>query len=525
MTDPFAVPRVVRAPDFPAGLGWLHAPHAPHADGRALALPDLRGRITLLDFWTYGCINCLHVLPQVRELERRFPRELAVVGVHSGKFIAERETPRLARACARLGVTHPVVNDRQFRAWRAWAVRAWPTLALVDTRGYVVGVQAGELTAAQLAPVIERLIAEADANGTLVRAEPHVAASTSAPLPDAALRFPGKVAVSAPDARGVRRLAIADTGRHRVLIGRLDDRGATLTIEHAVGRGVATSATGDIFGPTPSGATRAQLAARADGPADRATFDGPQGLAFGTGAHADVLFVADAGNHAIRAVSRSTGAVRTLAGTGARLRTAADRAAGAMASPWDVAFAEVDGRATLFVAMAGTHQLWIVDPATGAASAHAGGRGEDLMDGPLLQALLAQPMGLATDGRTVWFADAESSAIRVADAAPNGAVRTLVGTGLFDFGDADGEGDAVRLQHPQAVAHAPDGRLLIADGYNDALKWLDPASRRVTTWRRGFHEPAGLAIGDGRALVADTGGHRIVSVGLLTGEDSEVAIR
>ncbi len=458
----------------------------------------------------------------MRELERRFPRELAVVGVHSGKFIAERETPRLARACARLGVTHPVVNDRQFRAWRAWAVRAWPTLALVDARGYVVGVQAGELTAAQLAPVIERLIAEAEADGTLVRAEPHAAAATPAPLPDDALRFPGKVAVSAPDARGVRRLAIADTGRHRVLVGRLDDRGVTLTVEHAVGRGVATSA---IDGPTASGATRAQLAARADGPADRATFDGPQGLAFGTGAHTDTLFVADAGNHAIRAVSLATGAVRTLAGTGARLRTAADRAAGAMASPWDVACAEVDGRATLFVAMAGTHQLWIVDPATGAASAHAGGRGEDVMDGPLLQALLAQPMGLATDGRTVWFADAESSAIRAADADPNGAVRTLVGTGLFDFGDADGEGDAVRLQHPQAVAAAPDGRLLIADGYNDALKWLDPATRRVTTWRRGYHEPAGLAIGGDMVWVADTEAHRIVTIELRTGAETVVEVR
>src|SRR5688572_28899157 len=154
-------------------------------------------------------------------LERRFPRELAVVGVHSGKSIAERERARITRACARLGVTHPVVNDRQLRTWRAWAVRAWPTIALGDPRGYVVGVQAGELTAAQLAPVIERLIAEAEADGTLVRAAPHAHAEPRA-LPDHALRFPGKVAVSAPDARGVRRLAIADTGRHRLVIGRLD---------------------------------------------------------------------------------------------------------------------------------------------------------------------------------------------------------------------------------------------------------------------------------------------------------------
>ena len=456
----------------------------------------------------------------MRELERRFPRELAVVGVHSGKFIAERQTARIARACERLGVTHPVVNDRQFRAWRAWAVRAWPTLALVDPRGYVVGIQAGELTVDRLAPVIERLIAAGDADGTLVRAPSHAPADPIA-LPERMLRFPGKVAVAPPDARGGRRLAIADGGRHRVLVGRLDGRGTRLTIEHAVGRGVATS---DGRGPMPTGAPRGALAEIADGAADRATFDGPQGLAFGTGAHADTLFVADAGNHAVRAIALATGAVRTLAGTGARVRSAADRAAGAMASPWDVAFTPVDGRATLFVAMAGTHQLWIVDPATGAASAHAGGRGEGLADGSLSDALLAQPMGLATDGRTVWFADAESSAIRAVDADPNGAVRTLVGTGLFDFGDTDDEGEAVRLQHPQGIARADDGRLLIADSYNDALKWLDPATRRVTTWRRGLHEPSGLAIADGRVWVADTEASRIVTLDLVRGEESVVEI-
>jgi thiol-disulfide isomerase/thioredoxin len=506
-------PRVVRAPAFPPGLDWLHT------DGRPLSLAELRGRPVLLDFWTYGCINCLHTLPELAALERRFGGALAVVGVHSGKFVAERDSARIARAAARLGVRHPVVNDRQFRAWRAWAVRGWPTVALVDARGYVAYAQAGERTAGELAPLVARLLDEAGL-------APEGAPPPPAPaLPDAALRFPGKVAVSPPDARGVRRLAVADTARHRVLVGRLDASGARLTVERVVGRGVATS---DGVGPAPSGATRAQFAGRADGAGDGAddgaTFDRPQGLAFGVGAHAGTLFVADAGNHAVRAVALDTGAVRTLAGTGARRRTAEDRAAGAMASPWDLAYTMIDGRPTLVVAMAGTHQLWIVDPSTGAASAHAGGRGEDVRDGPLRDALLAQPMGLATDGRTVWCADAESSAVRAADADPNGAVRTLVGTGLFDFGDRDGEGDDARLQHPQGLALAPDGRLLVADTYNDALKWLDPATRRVTTWRRGFHEPGGVAVADGRAWVADTGGHRIVTLGLEAGEIEEVEL-
>jgi sugar lactone lactonase YvrE len=156
----------------------------------------------------------------------------------------------------------------------------------------------------------------------------------------------------------------------------------------------------------------------------------------------------------------------------------------------------------------------------------AGGRGEGLIDGTLADALLAQPMGLATDGHTLWFADAESSAIRAADLATGerAAVRTLVGTGLFDFGDADGVGDAVRLQHAQAVALAPDGRLLVADSYNDALKWLDPATRTVTTWRHGFAEPGGLAVAADRAWVAETNAHRIRVLDLRTGADELLAI-
>jgi streptogramin lyase len=126
-------------------------------------------------------------------------------------------------------------------------------------------------------------------------------------------------------------------------------------------------------------------------------------------------------------------------------------------------------------------------------------------------ALLAQPMGLAAgaDGR-LWFVDAESSAVRSAGVAPDGDVRTTVGTGLFDFGDQDGEGDDVRLQHPQGIAAHPDGRLLVADTYNDALRWVDPATRRATTWLRDLHEPGGVAWADGRAWIADTHAHRVL---------------
>ena len=434
------------------------------------------------------------MLPQLRELEERYPTELAVVGVHSGKYIAERETDRIAEAARRLGVEHPVVNDRHFRVWRSYAVRAWPTIVVVDPAGYVVGTHAGEFTAAALAPYLDQLIAAADAAGTLRRgiAAPGAdVASAGAPALGApalgVLRYPGKVAVDPADAR---RLAVADTGHHRVLVGTLDADGRRLRVDRVLGDGEPGFA---------------------DGAAPR--FRSPQGVALA----GDALYVADAGNHAVRAASLPTGAVRTLAGTGRRVRTQADLDAGALASPWDVAVAG----GVLYVATAGTHQLHAIPLAADDSTARgprpfAGGRGEDIRDGPRLEALLAQPMGLCHAGGRLYFADAESSAVRWAEAdgadAAGGEVHTVVGTGLFDFGDRDGVGDDARLQHPQGIAAHPDGRLLVADSYNDALRWVDPAARRVETWRRGLHEPGGVAVAAGRVFVADTNAHRVLVI-------------
>ena len=418
----------------------------------------------------------------MRELEERYPTELVVVGVHSGKFIAERETARIAEAARRLDVGHPVVNDRHFRVWRSYAVRAWPTIAVVDPAGYVVGTHAGEFTAAAIVPYIDGLIAAAEAAGTLRRGTAHEAARADLGPADA-LSYPGKVAVDPADAR---RVAVADTGNHRLLVGTLDAGARRLRVERVLGDGVAGFA---------------------DGRAPR--FRAPQGVAL----DGDTLYVADAGNHAVRAASLAAGDVRTLAGTGHRVRTQAELDAGALASPWDVA--RVGD--TLYVATAGTHQLHAIDLASGRARLFAGGRGEDIRDGPRLEALLAQPMGLCHAADRLFFVDAESSAVRSvglgrADGAGDGAVHTVVGTGLFDFGDRDGAGDDARLQHPQGIAAHPGGRLLVADSYNDALRWVDPSSRRVETWRRGLHEPGGVAVAGGRVLVADTNAHRVLVI-------------
>ena len=428
----------------------------------------------------------MHVLPQLRELEERFAGRVAVIGVHSGKFVAERVTARIREAAARYGVRHPVVNDRHFRVWRSYAVRAWPTLALVDPAGYVRGLHAGEFTSARLVPLLERMI---DDFGVAARTPAAAGAPPAGdPSPGGpALRYPGKIAVDGS------RVAVADTGRHRVLVGTLDAGGRRMRVERVVGGGEA---------------------GYADGLAPR--FDAPLGLAFG----GDTLYVTDAGSHTVRAVALGSGAVRTVAGTGAQLRTRRDRDAGALSSPWDLALVGD----TLYVAMAGTHQLWAVRTDGGGLRAHAGGRGEDVRDGPLPDALLAQPMGIDADAERLYFADAETSAVRAASIDPAGAVRTIVGTGLFDFGDADGAGDDARLQHPQGVIAHPGGRLLVADSYNDSLRWVHPATRAVETWVRGFHEPGGLALGDGLVYVADTNAHRVAVVDESTGEVGELTI-
>ena len=415
------------------------------------------------------------MLPQLRELEQRFGDAIAVVGVHSGKYTAERVTERIRDASIRLDAVHPVLNDRQFRVWRAYAVRAWPTLVAIDPKGVVIGMSAGEFTADGVTPFVERVLTEARASGALREESMHVAADPPTIPPDR-LAFPGKVAVRDD------RIAIADSGHHRLLLGRLEEDGSRMRVERAIGSGTAGFANGDA-------------------PA----FRYPQGLAFGAD---DSLYVADTGNHAIRAVSLSDGSVRTIAGTGGQLRTARDRAAGAMSSPWDIAF---DGE-TLYVAMAGIHQLWTLDLRGGMAAPFAGTGAEELHDGTHGEAALAQPMGIALARDALLVADAESNAVREVDLGTSGAVRTIVGTGLFDFGHVDGVGDRVRLQHPQGLAIADDGRVLVCDSYNDSLRWLDRAKREVTTWIGGLHEPGGLAIGGRRVYVADTNAHRIAVI-------------
>jgi thiol-disulfide isomerase/thioredoxin len=453
-------------------MDWINS------GGRALTLAGLKGKVVLLDFWTYGCANCMHVIPDLERLEQKYADSLVVIGVHSAKFVNEGRTSQIRKVVQRYELKHPVVNDREMAIWDAYGARAWPTLAVVDPAGNAVGQVAGEGHYELLDRVIGSLTKEFEAKGALKRSRFPLVPE---PMPQTTLLFPGKVLA---DAAG-GRLFIADTLHHRIVVTDLSGK-RLLTI--------GSGQKGFV-----------------DGSAATARFDAPQGLAL---VDADTLYVADERNDAIRRVDLKTRMVTTVAGTGAHgyMHGAAYAARETtLNTPWDLLW----HGGQLYIAMAGQHQLWRYDPQAQRVVLHAGSGYEQLEDGGLTEGGLNQPSGLTTDGKVIYFADSEASAIRSADFAPDGSLRTLVGTGLFDFGDVDGSGRAVRLQHPLGVA-ALDGDVYIADTYNGKLKRLDPRTLKVVTLAGGFDEPGGLSAIAGKVFIADTNHHAIKVYDLAT---------
>ncbi len=488
----------VRAPELTGGRGWLNT-------DRPLTLAALRGKVVLLDFWTYGCINCIHIIPHLKRLEEKYANQLVVIGVHSAKFDNEKETDNIRRIILRYEIEHPVVNDADFAIWKSYAVRAWPTQMLIDPAGYVIGKVEGEGNYEAIDRVVAETIEEFRKRGALDE-QPLKLALEQAKVGDLPLAFPGKVLA---DARG-GRLFIADSNHNRIVVTRLDG-----TLLDTIGTGAA---------------------GMADGTYAQASFYRPQGMAL----DGDSLYVADTENHLIRHVDLKVRTVHTVAGTGKQAR-GFSAAAGSPAidvtlnSPWDL---QIAGR-TLYIAMAGPHQIWKLDLDAHSIGPFAGSGREARTDGPLPEAAFAQPSGLATDGKTLYVADSESNIIRAIDlSGERRQVRTLVGGDLFEFGDADGRGDEVRLQHPLGVVFG-NNSLFIADTYNHKIKQLDPQERTVRTFAGtgkpgqadgtvaalSFYEPGGLSVANGNLYVADTNNHAVRVVDLQTKQTSTLLIR
>lgn len=483
------------APPFPEGLTWFNV-------AEPVALEDLRGKMVLLDFWTLGCINCQHIVPDLERLEAEFADSLVVIGVHSGKYDTEHADDSVRESIERLGISHPVVNDPDFAFWNAYGARAWPTLVLVDPEGRIAGARAGEGVYAAFRPALAAMEAEFGEriDRTPFAVQPNASAASSV------LRYPSDVAI---DKHG-DRLFIADAGHNRILVATLDGE-----LVRVVGTGEQGFA---------------------DGGATEARFNQPQGISVSQDGMR--LFVADTRNHAVRVVDLESWEVKTVAGTGARLRSIPSGSVAAretdLASPWGL----VEHAGTLYVSMAGSHQVWSMDLETGEIQIYAGTSREGLNDGDRLdEATLAQPSGIVSDGEALLWADAEGSAIRRLGFAGDN-VETLIGTGLFDFGDRDGIGLEAQLQHPQDLALVVGDVLYIADTYNHKLRALDLATGEVTTfvgsggrgWADGeadealFDEPSGIDLTAGTLYVADTNNHLIRRVDRHSGEVSTLQL-
>eukprot|EP00913_Durusdinium_trenchii_P010913 g10242.t1 len=491
---------VPRAPGFEGGTAWLNT-------SGPISLKDVRGKIVLLDFWTYCCVNCMHVLPDLKYLEKKYPNELVVIGVHSAKFDTEKVTSSIRNAIVRYEIEHPVINDANMTVWSRYRVEAWPTLVMLDPEGYYCGQISGEGHRELLVQVIDRLIEYHKAKGTLDRT-PVSFALERKKLKPTPLKYPGKVLADKKN----NRLFIADTNHNRIVVSTLDGKLLDIIGSGAIGK--------------------------KDGSYAEAQFDHPHGMAL----VGNTLYVADTENHLIRKIDLARKRVSRFAGTGKqslRREITGKLREIALNSPWSID--HVDG--TLYVCMAGPHQIWSHKLGTEHISVFAGSGAEDIINGPHLAAALAQPSGITNDGKYLYVADSEGSAIRSITVDPEGKVDTVAGASdlpfgrsLFEFGDRDAFGSNARFQHPLGVTYV-NKTLYVADAYNHKIKKVEltPKGGRVSTWlgdgKAGtrldpprFSEPEGVSAAGGKLYIADTNNHRICVADLKTGKTVELKI-
>ena len=493
------------------GRAWLNT------GGVELDLEDLRGKIVLLDFWTFCCVNCLHVLDELRPLEEKWSQELVVIGVHSPKFEFEKDPEALADNIERYEVSHPVLDDPELRTWSEYGARAWPTLMVLDTHGRIAGNLSGEGHAANLDALIERLVAEGEADGSLRRGPAPTVLTERTPQ---TLRYPSKV-TSLRDGRVV----VSDAGQHRIVVFRPDG----VTVDEVIGEGIR---------------------GHVDGDAEQARFAEPNGvLELPEEVAEEVgydLLVADTANHLLRGVklgqdrllrARTATEVMTVAGTGQQWmqgrplpRGEDDPRSFDLSTPWDLAWSTVLNRAV--ITLAGIHQMWMFDPVVQGLAVLAGTTQEGLVDGPVVGSWWAQPSGVdeLPDGRLV-IADSETSAVRILDPRVM-RVSTLVGEGLFDYGHVDGAAATARLQHPLGVTALPDGRIAVADTYNGAIRLIDEHgaeddSATVVTVATDLREPSDARVGPpvdgiGQLIVVESGAHRLTWVPVAKAAEREI---
>lgn len=469
-----------KAREFPKSFKWLNT-------DKPLALEMLKGHVVVLDFWTYCCINCMHMLPDLKWLENKYKgRPFVVIGVHSAKFYNEQNPENIQEAIDRYEIEHPIIIDEKMTVWRNYRVQGWPTVTVIDPQCNVVHQQSGEGQREDLDDVIQVLLTRGEGQGILAKP---LEISRPEIKHQSILRYPGKISF-APDGS---MFAISDSNHNRILLVDLNGR-----IKHVVGSGEE---------------------GLADGTFDGAKFFRPQGVLW----HDSKIYVADTENHALREVSLGNNSVKTVAGTGKQgHRLEEGKGASVMlSSPWDLALKDD----MLYIAMAGTHQIWYYDAKEEEMKHYAGSGYENIVDGQLKRAQFAQPSGLSIDGKFLYVADSEVSGIRKID-LEEGFVETVAGKGLFVFGHEDGKLSNARFQHPLGV-NAANGNIYVADTYNNAIRVIDANKQTVATLvgkpgmktmcriddkecdTLGLYEPSDVKLHNNNLFIADTNNHLI----------------
>jgi len=455
-----------RAPEFLAGLEWFNVEDP-------VRLADQTGRIVLLVFGAWSSIYCQRVLQDLQILGRKYRDNLLIISVHTPRYAAERKRSHVLRAISKYGISHPVVHDPEKQLWNMYGIKAWPTQVLLDREGMVLGSLSGDGKLAQLDLIIkyqrEKMVSlDAPVNIPVIK---HCLVETSA-----ALSFPGRI-IAANE-----RLYVADSGHNRILV---------LSLCGDVLRQYGSEAAGFI-----------------DGNGSGAAFNNPQGMTLA----GDFLYVADERNHAIRRIHTITDDVDTIAGNG----KVGILLLGSYDAPTDVSLNSpsdvVIKDSKLYIAMAGLHQVWCLSLVTGTLKLFSGSGKEGLLDGPATTATFSQPSGLTLLFNRLYSVDAGASAVREVD-VETGAVKTIIGKGLFDYGDCDGSGKTARLQYPLDIQADPEHRMLwIADTYNNKIKRIGVNSEFVSSVAVDcrLDEPGGLAFHDDTLYIANTNAHEIM---------------
>jgi thiol-disulfide isomerase/thioredoxin len=421
-----------KAPEFLSTSIWVNT-------NESLSLQKLKGHVILLDFWTYSCINCINTLPDLEYLQNKYrDQPFFVIGVHSAKYYNEEDTDNVRSAISRYEIKHPVLVDIGHNIWRVYRANAWPTWVLIDSQGNTAARLRGEGQRNTLDRLIAEALKQGKHNNTLAARKYEIKIP---PTPTRQLAFPGKLAMSTDTEKKI--LYISDSNHHQVIEAVLETP-TKAKVLHRIGSG--------------------QKGLK-DGSYSKSAFFRPQGIYY----HNGILYAADTGNHAIRAIDLAGKKVKTL------IKDGKQGEFGKPDSPWDL----VVHNHNLYIAMAGSNQLWRFDLKKKKMALFSGNGYKDMRDGTALGSSLAQPSGITADSKNLYFADSEVSALRYAS-LENGSVKTLIGRGLFTFGIRDGKFYQALLQHPLGVFYS-DNKVYIADTYNHAVRTADLTTGEIHT--------------------------------------------